>query len=691
MSMIRIIFSKIKQGTAAHLAVLVLCIAVSAVYGMHHLVLLRAAQTRGLHYHPIIVNEDEALFTGAKAHAAQMGEIIVSDFNTVEHKDTRLYVLPFLSPLIMGSIARVTDSIERAFIVGDFLFPPIIFLLFYALIFLLSRRRLLSLVGATLFIFIPTLLLAVPPVLPYLQATVLTLIAKGSSLYFSRVEDPQLTMPLYLAALILFLMIFKGKKGKWIVTLAGMFYGLLFYSYFYYWVYVSLALPVGILLIGRRMPEARRRLAAAMALGLLISIPHWINTYQVAHLPQYPDIFGRVGTEIGRAVNLQTLPIFAYALHAALIAVVWIFWRKTDRGTAAFLIAFLAPVYGVYNLQIITGFNIQPDHWFKPTVPIVNAAILLIAYRVTTTYAHRLRMKYLILFFALLASFLLFKAFRTQALLVRRISLLLLAISALGVICVWTGRQYPKFRVKILTGICASIIILLFANGVLTQYRFISDNATETIPEQEFASYQWLAKNTPAYSVVATPSFTTNARLQLYTDNRIFLPNGHSTIASDAELWERLMLINQIYHVPEKIFRSYLTGVPPPNGDTGAADKKGAYFSFRPELDLQAGYYLFTFLYTDRSPGSSFTSIQPIAIPPEVIEEKGKAYASLLKTGMKNPAMPYRMDYLYYGPRERVLAPDPALHHPDLLPIYEDKAAGIKIYRVPISFSFEAK
>jgi len=673
-------YEKIKR----HKIALVLCIAVSAVYGMHHLVLSHAAATQGLHYHPIVVNEDEALFTGAKAHAAQMGKIIVSDFNAVEYKDANLYVLPFLSPLIMGNLARLTGSIERAFIVGDFLFPPIIFLLFYVLLILLSRRRLLSLVGATLFIFIPTLLLAVPPVLPYLQAILLTLIAKGSSLYFSRVEDPQLTMPLYLAALIFFLLIFKGRREKWIVAGAGIFYGLLFYSYFYYWVYVSLALPIGILLIWRRMPEIRRRLIGATALGLTISTPHWINTYRVAHLAQYPDLFGRVGTEIGRAINLQTLPTFAYALHTVLIVIIWILWRKTDRGVTVFLISFLVPVYAVYNLQIITGFNIQPDHWFKPTVPIINAAILLAAARAAATYGKRLRIKSLFLFFGLLAAFLLFKAFRTQAVLVRHISLLLLALTALGMISIWAWRQYPKFRPKMLIGIGALVIILLFANGVRTQYRFVSDNATDTIPEREFASYQWLAKNTPAYSVVATPSFTTNARLQLYTDNRIFLPNGHSTLASNAELWQRLMFINQVYNVPEKTFRSYLTDSPAFGDGSDTHTAKGTYFSFRPQLDAQAAYYLFTFLYTDRAPGNSFTSILPIVIPPDIIEEKNKKYGVLLKTGMKNPVPPYRMDYLYYGPREHMLAEDPLRRHPDLLPVYEDKAGGIKIYRMPV-------
>ncbi|MFY9463245.1 MAG: hypothetical protein WAP52_03615, partial [Candidatus Sungiibacteriota bacterium] len=119
------------------------------------------------------------------------------------------------------------------------------------------------------------------------------------------------------------------------------------------------------------------------------------------------------------------------------------------------------------------------------------------------------------------------------------------------------------------------------------------------------------------------------------------------------------------------------------NNDTDQPNDKGVYFSFRPHLDRQAGYYLFTFLYTDRSPGSSFTSILPIAIPPEIAEEKTASYARLLKSNAKNTTLPYRVDYLYYGPRERMLAEDPVRRYPDLIAVYQDKTNGITIYRMP--------
>lgn len=666
------------RWASRHKAAIAMGITVSMVYGMHHVALWRAAREQGLRYHPLIVNEDEALFTGPKAHAAEMGEVIVGDFNVAEYKDTRIYVLPFLSPLIMGNIARAAGSIERAFIVSDFLFPPIIFLLFYALLLLLSERRMLSLFGAALFIFIPQFLLAVPPITPYLQATLLTLAAKGSSLYFSRVEDPQITIHLYLAAFIFFLLIFKGRKENWIAAVAGICYGLLFYSYFYYWMYVSIALAVGIIFLWHRMLAVRKRLIAATALGLLISIPHWINASLIAALPQYPDLFDRLGPEIGRVPNLEALPVFAYFLHGLLIGASWFFFRAADKGKALFLVSFLAPVYAAYNIQLVTGFNVHPDHWYKPALPIVNATALLAAYHAIKAYGRYLTIRTLVIPWAILALFLFFKTVDTEVALVRHASLVLLIASSIGLLWAVAAERYGWLRSRsAFACIAAYAIVLLLAKGISLQRIFIAKNAPKTIPAEEFASYQWLTVHTAAYSVVATPSFTTNARLQLYTRNRLLLPNGYNTIAGDDELWRRLRLTNALFGTGTSTYRSYLEGVSDLGG--GGADDSPTddlSFAFEPTLDRLAVYYLFHMKYLDASPGSSFKGDIPLSFPPSVIEREMSRYENL-NFNSASP-LPYRLDYIYYGPRERLLAPDasPLSTHEK---IYD--SGGIAIYR----------
>lgn len=673
-------FQTCVKKISLHKTALMLCIAVSAVYGLHHLVLLRAAHIQGVQYHPLVVNEDEAMFTAPKAHAAHMGEIVVGDFNVAEYKDTRLYVLPFLSPLIMGNLARMTGSIETAFIVGDFVFPPIIFLLFYIFLLLLSGRRVLAIFGATLFIFLPQFLLAVPPVIPYLQATILSLAAKGSSLYFSRVEDPQLTMPLYLAALIFFLLIFQGRREKWIVALGGIFYGLLFYSYFYYWMYVSMALALGIALVWRPMPDVRKRLMLAMALGLLISVPHWINASLVAGLPQYPDLFDRLRPEVGRALNLQTLPSFAYILHGALAAAAWFLLWKKEPAHALFLASFLLPVYAAYNIQIITGFNVHPDHWFKAALPIVNAAMLLIAYHAIRQYGSRLTPRMLIVPWIALSALLVFKIIHTEVSLVRWASVSLLAAASLGMLWFFVSARYTWLRGKyVFVFLGASVIALLFVKGLLIQRTFIAVNAPKTLPAEEFASYQWLVQNTPPYSVIASPSFTTNARLQLYTRNRLFLPNGYNTIAGDTELWTRLRLTHALFGTSPAMYRTILDGSTDLGGggeDNILIDKDNLYFAFKPDLDRLAVYYLFHMHYLDSSPGSTFQSTSPVALPVEVKKREIAAYEN--HSAKSTVSLPYRLDYLYYGPRERAISPDAKILAP-FKKIYDEK--GITIYQ----------
>lgn len=650
--------SLVKRWAARHWVALVLGLAVAAVYGMHHGALWSAAREAGVGYHPLVINEDEALFTGPKAYAAEMGEIIVGDFNVAEYKDTKVYVLPFLSPLIMGNIARAAGGIERAFIIGDILFPPVIFLLFYAFLILLSGRKILALFGATLFIFIPQMLLAAPPVTPYAQATILTLAAKGSSLYFSRVEDPQLTVPLYLVALLCFLLIFKGRKEKWITALAGIFYGLSFYSYFYYWMYTSMALTIGIILVWRSMPDVRKRLMLAMGLGLSLSIPHWINAVLVAALPQYPDLFDRLRPEVGRALNLESLPVFAYFLHAALAAAAWIWIRKDHPGAGAFLVAFLLPIFAAYNIQLVTGFNVHPDHWYKAAMPIVNATALLTAYYALKKYGSKMTIRLLVIPWAIGALLLFLKAADTEVALVRIASVALLAVSSLMLL--WIGARH-RFSVllhqRMTIGIAAIIMALLFIKGVTVQQRFIATNKTKTLPAEEAASYAWLAKHTAPYSVVATPSFTTNARLQLYTKNRLLLPNGYNTIAGDEELWTRLRLTNKIFGTDPVVYRTYLAGDSAlGGGGEDDAPVDNLYFAFKPRLDTTAVYYLFHMHYLDASPGSTFRSTVPLALPPDVILREDAAYRAF---ALPDP-LPYRADYLYYGPRERLLVPDSA-------------------------------
>jgi len=671
---------RIIAGIKNHKTAVILLFLIILIYGGHHLIISNLLKNQGIEYHPILVHEDEALFTAPKAQAVFLGDWIVGDFNLYEYKDAPYYLLPFLSPLIMGMLGRITGSIENAFIAGDFIFPAIIFLIFYLLIFEFTRNKIISSLGAVFFIFLPKFLIGFPPFIKYLQAYLITLIFNQNALYFSRVEDPQITMPLYALALYLtYRAINRNRKRT--AILAGIAYGAIFYSYLYYWIYFSIGLGffAFILLTQKKYPEFKNAFYIGLT-GVLISLPHWVNAILITKLEQYQDLFARLAPEVGRVFNFVTLPLFSYALHGMLILAITLLFKKNKPVVFAYLISFLIPTYIVYNLQMITGFNVHPDHWFKPALLPVNLSYLVIGFEAARRYGHLVSSRILLLGGILLVSLGLLKIYTTEVFLVQLTIITAIIAYALLFLFHFIYQRFDSKKDTMLRIAAGIAMLLIFSYGIYVQYRYIRLNKNEMLSAEEMQSYRWLTENTEKFSVVATPSFTSNAQLQLYTHNKIFLPNGVNTLASNEEIWERFLLINKIYNVSDETFRSYLTSTTTWGDRSSARDEKGTYFSFKPGLDTKAAYYLFTFLYSDYdSPGSNFKSIVPIAMPAEVVEEKSKLYSQSLKSPTQNLMLPYRIDYLYYGRREQNLSRDPKLSNPKLEKVYEQD--GISIYK----------
>ena len=662
-----------------HKLVFLLAFLVAVIYGGHHFLIWSHLKNQGLEYHPILVNGDEALLNAPKAQTAFLGKFVVGDFNVSEYKDQLIYVTPFLSPLIMGGLAKITGSIESAFIAGDFIFPPIIFLIFYLIIYELTNRKLLSLVSSAFFIFLPKLAAFSPPILKYLQAAIITMAFKEKGLYFSRIEDPQVTMPIYLL-LLYFTIRSITKNDKFSLGAAAIFYGLTFYSYLYYWIYFSIGLVLLLcLFLLQKDFVSFKRMLIVFTDGILLSIPHWINSYNLSNLAHFQDIFERHGPEIGRVFNFEMLPSFAYGLHAFLI-IATLFLRKLYPKVSMFIIAFLMPVFAVYNIQLLSGFNAQPDHWFKPTLPVLYIAFTAIGYWIFTNFPKLFSARYLLITASAIVAVLGAKAITTSDALVKFTSILTASFAALTAFMVFLNQKYRPSSLHLSWNALGVIIIAgVFVNGAYAQYKFAEEYKNVTMSSQEAASYEWLVRNTPKYSVIGSPSFSTLSRVQLYTHNKIFVPNGYSTIVANDEIWQRFFYINKLFGVTMETFTEYL------NTEASwfnklPANAKDPYPFFKPDLDQSAAYYLFHMRYHKTAPGSSFVSEIPLAFPKETIEEKLAEYNTFIKKEFSPP--PYKLDYLYFGPREQKLGADPEdVLGGQLEKIYEQN--GIVIYKIP--------
>lgn len=661
-----------------HRTALLLTLLVAVVFGAHHIYIWTYLSSQGIGYHPAEINQDEAIYNVPKAQAVLLGKWIVSDFNVYEYKDRLPYIFPFLSALILGKLGWFLGSIERAVIAADFIFPALTFLIFYFIVFEISKNKLFSAAGSAFFIFLPRLAAYTPPIIKYLQAYIITFTFKERMLYFSRLEDPQLTVPLF-GLLLYFTIRSLTRNDKLSPWLAALFYGLTFYSYFYYWAYFSAALVFLLLfLLLQKDFEKLKRILRILIAGLVISIPHWINMFALTRLPQFSELLARQGPETGKIFNPEMLPVFGYGLHGALIAALFFFFRKYQPRLSVFFIALLLPIYGVYNIQLVTGFNIQPAHWFKPTMPILYLVELALIYWFFVTRPRLFSAKYIISASVVVAAVLTVKAIFTEVTIVKLASASAASIIALAALAVFLNEKYkPDYPNLCWKSIGVIILALLFIKGAYTQYTFVGRHKDIVIPAEEFASYKWLSENTPKYSVIGTPSFTTSNRLSTYTGNMPFVPNGYNTIASNNEVWGRFFIANKIFKVPPDTFLKYLTTDSDWQEHPKPSD--GINPSYNEDFDFSATLYLFVKAYDDLTPGGDFKSEQSRFFPKEIVDKKLSEYNSYLNSRALD--IPYRLDYIYFGPRERILGVNPLVASDIPLEKIYDRS-GIVIYKI---------
>lgn len=467
-----------------HSWALVLSVLVSVIYGSHHIFIpyfLGEAE-----YFPVTAteNRDEGMFYGPRANSAFYGDLIVGDINLSEYKESPAF-LPMLNPLIMGWLGKVIGSLKFGFIVSDFLFPALIFLVLYFLAFELIQMKTASSAFASLFIFLPKLFLFPSP-------ESYTAIFKIDSLYFSRFEYPKITYLFYVSVFFLILRAIKMKN--WLNIIFGGFgLGILFYTYLYDWMTISAALIICFFtfLLSRNYAESKIVFCIG-AVAFLTASFYWVNLWNFYNWQWYGDIFSRIGVELGN--SLRWSPVWkSYLRNMALISVLFLTWRKKDQASFYWIFSLLAAYFFVVNIQVIAGFNPQPDHW------------------------HRVQ------FLPVAMSFLLF--------------------------FVWVYENYfSTFAKRFFPLFCAVLILVLFTWETYAQFLFSRANASAfSIPASYTNSYKWLNKNTSSRSVVVSLSAGTSGEVLLYTHNKAFLANGFNSSASNAEILKRFFIASKIF------------------------------------------------------------------------------------------------------------------------------------------------
>lgn len=571
---------------------------VAFVYGLPYILIQGDLKTQGRQYHPLTLFSDWDESAGYAPLIKESSEKLrFTDPALREHQNTPL-LLPPSGSLFLGFFVRLF-GIESTWILARFFLPAAIFFLFFSIIYMMIRNEFISFCLSVIFIF--TLNIAV--LIPFSTAQYLKIFLLNFKPYittiplhhhpFSRLLSPLWTF-IPLALFFLFLVIALITKKKRFLVLSGLTYGLVFYTYFYDWVIITILLGVMIVVsVFQRKMSRVREVALVLIIGLVISVFYWISFWKVAHLPQYKDIINRTGIEVGRAFRYVLVPHYIFWL----ICAVWLFCKRLDnrllnRLSCLAISIFITSIL-VFNIQVVTGYMPQPDHFFlySLSIPLFIAYIILvmILWRKFGAYVYKWKI-FILLILVVMSTLVLMRTIQFQI-------------------------SYSRYN----------------------QWRY-------TLDPYIYDSFVWLSENLSLDAVVLSPVISTSTYLTFLTPAKVFYPpNGLLTSASNQEIIERYIIAAKLFRADDKRIRelfsyNYLSNLT-------LRDE----VDFINSLESRSARFLLHYALASQIPGYKlgyrrFDDIEQMA-------------SITLDQWHKNPASmlaKYSFEYIYVGPYERI-------------------------------------
>lgn len=432
-------------------------------------------------------------------------------------------VFPALPSLFMGSFIYLAGgNINFAYLAALFVFTGAIFFIFYWLAKILVGNKWYSLVLALVGVLTPVAIhlprafkslgLFADIILKNFYPFVQTPLHK---LFFARFDDPLLTYPIYLLAIITFILFWRESSRRRAIW-AGAFAGLLFHTYFhyaFYWITVLVLLFLYLLCFQRREKEKIKNFIILLAIAALVASPYFINYLRFNNLDWARDYVYRIGTEVGRGIRFTSV-WFDYLFY--LIVGYWayhVYWRQADdkqKSKAVLFWAFLLAAFIVWNIQLVTGFVPYPHNWRRAISPVLLVTII-----------------------SLLAE-------------------------------AFNRRQFgPAVKKSIAVALIVATTFLLIkkVNNVLVFAKPTEQVLSEyTFNPNIVDSWRWINKNLPAEPKIFSPSFQTSTYLTTYTSARPFLVIGANTPASNYDIEERYLITRKLFNYSNNMVRDRLNG-----------------------------------------------------------------------------------------------------------------------------------
>jgi len=451
-----------------------------------------------------------------RAREVYDGHFPPAELSLDEQRPTILNALPPL--LFSGFIFSFKGNINLAYLAAQFFFSGLIFLLFYILARIVMKSKLWALLLAFIGVLTP-----IPQILPFNYngfSEFLSLFVKNfipfvrtpiDKMFLARIDDPLLTYPIYLSAIILLFIFWKNPRFITAIG-AGVMAGLLSYTYFHYFVYWSIVIGVlfFISLFYRRYDI--KKFLVLLASFFLTTIPYLLNYFAARGLSAFDDITSRMGgLATGRVLGITSFNIYDYMVYILLALATYFVYFKRNKDRAIIFFVLIAAMFIVWNIQVVVGYTPVLTHYKKAISPIIFIVSFALIYD-TSILITRIRPKLKKII---------------------SIALIILTIFVVGkkVVNVFAMINPPQ--------------------QTINYYKFPSDIVS---------SWDWINIELGPEPKIISSSLVTSYYLNTYTSARPYLPTAYLTQASTDEMERRLLTSNKLFGVSKDILGKRLRG-----------------------------------------------------------------------------------------------------------------------------------
>jgi len=274
------------------------------------------------------------------------GNPFLAEFKDKQHSIS--FILVELILAVPGYVFGV--GVVNLNLIYKFLFPAVIFILGYALVWRIARDKWAGVAAGSLI----TLGYNIMTFAGW-QHLVKWEYAYTQFALYSRPVSPEVSVLVFLECLILIYSLWQSPS--WRVTgLVGLIFGFSFYVYFFLWVFLSALFGVFLLVLVR--DRRFKYFLAAFLGGLAIGVPVLAFMFQASRSP----LFGPLSFLLG-VIHDRSWHIGFLSIAVCLFLIFLVFKKYLNRSVGLFLGLLTLTTLGVLVQNVVTNIKIQEGHF----------------------------------------------------------------------------------------------------------------------------------------------------------------------------------------------------------------------------------------------------------------------------------------------------------------------------------------